>query len=109
MHVVTTTDGRQCVEYFKLGCFDVVLMDDVMPHMSGIEATIQIRSLEVRWARERTPIIAVTANAFRHRLEEFLAAGADDVVIKPYQINELAAKVLRWSVSRTKASRLSGT
>jgi CheY-like chemotaxis protein len=60
-----------------------------MPVMDGITAAKAIRSVESSEKRQRTPILALTANALVHQVEEYLAAGMDGHVAKPIEINKL--------------------
>jgi signal transduction histidine kinase len=83
-------DGRQAVETFAAGGFDLVLMDAQMPVMNGIEAAAEIRSWEAVMGRARTPILALTANVMRHQIDQYLQAGMDGFVAKPIE----AAKLL---------------
>jgi CheY-like chemotaxis protein len=82
-------DGKQAVESWKVGGYDLVLMDIQMPVMDGIDAACQIRSIEVAEQRKRTPIVALTANALTHQVEEYMAAGMDGHVAKPIEIAKL--------------------
>jgi len=50
--------------------------------------------LELGWPR--TPIVALTANAFPSNIEGFFGVGADDILLKPYRIEELAGKLEKW-------------
>jgi signal transduction histidine kinase/CheY-like chemotaxis protein len=61
--------------------FDVVLMDVQMPELDGLEATRRIRAAEN--GGRRTPIIALTANAYAEDREACLGAGMDEIVMKP--------------------------
>ena len=75
-------DGRQAVEMWEQGGYDLVVMDGQMPGMDGFAATAAIRGRE----QERgghIPIIAVTAHALREDKERCLAAGMDAYVSKP--------------------------
>src|SRR5580698_6973291 len=75
-------DGRAAVEAWRTGEFDVILMDIQMPVMDGIAASRAIRAAEKAEKRPRTPILALTANALVHQVEEYLAAGMDGHVAK---------------------------
>jgi two-component system, sensor histidine kinase len=82
-------DGKQAVEAWKVGGYDLVLMDIQMPVMDGIDAACQIRGIELAEQRKRTPIVALTANALTHQVEEYMAAGMDGHVAKPIEIAKL--------------------
>ncbi|MGH6971503.1 MAG: ATP-binding protein, partial [Caulobacteraceae bacterium] len=82
-------DGRAAVEAWREGAFDVILMDIQMPVMDGIAAAKAIRAAEASEQRTRTPILALTANALVHQVEEYLAAGMDGHVAKPIEIAKL--------------------
>ncbi len=82
-------DGRSAVEAWRTGVYDVILMDIQMPIMDGIAATQAIRAIESADARVRTPILALTANALVHQIEEYLAAGMDGHIAKPIEIAKL--------------------
>jgi signal transduction histidine kinase/CheY-like chemotaxis protein len=82
-------DGRSAVEAWRGGEFDVILMDIQMPVMDGITAAKAIRAAEASERRPRTPILALTANALVHQVEEYLAAGMDGHVAKPIEIAKL--------------------
>ncbi len=71
--------------------FDAVLMDGSMPVMDGIEATRRIRSREAMLATPPLPVIALTADVIGHDRSEWFAAGATDLLTKPYTVADLAA------------------
>jgi len=87
--VTLVADGQACVDAWQTGTFDIVLMDIHMPVLDGVEAARVIRALEVEQGRVRTPIIAVTANALAHQVEDYLAAGMDGHVAKPIEVTKL--------------------
>jgi signal transduction histidine kinase/ActR/RegA family two-component response regulator len=91
VHLVA--DGRQAVEAVRRGDYDLVLMDLQMPGMDGMEATQAIRALGD--ARATLPIIAMTANAFEEDRRACLAAGMDDYVAKPIDVDRLAEAIAR--------------
>jgi CheY-like chemotaxis protein len=82
-------NGKLAVDAMEHGAFDIVLMDIQMPVMDGITAAKAIRQAERATGRRRTPIIAVSANAMAHQVEEYLSVGMDSHVAKPIQINRL--------------------
>ena len=91
--VVLVADGAACVEAWKTGQYDVVLMNIHMPVLDGVEAARAIRALEAGEGRQRTPIVAVTANALAHQVEGYLAAGMDGHVAKPIEVTKLYAAI----------------
>lgn len=82
-NTVFVENGQQAVDEWKNNNFDIILMDVQMPIMSGSEATKIIRELEAETHRQRTPIIALTANAMTHHIKECIDAGMDAHVAKP--------------------------
>ena len=96
LSVRVVTDGRQAVEAWREGGWDLILMDCQMPEMDGLEATRAIREEEARRGLARTTIVALTANAFAEDREACLASGMDDLVAKPITRQILAAACERW-------------
>jgi signal transduction histidine kinase/DNA-binding response OmpR family regulator len=80
---VIVEDGREAVEAWRSGTWDLLLMDIQMPVMDGLEAARTIRAAEVAEGRRRTPIIAVTANATPGEVAAYTEAGMDGCVPKP--------------------------
>ncbi|UPQ76116.1 response regulator [Chryseobacterium nepalense] len=79
--LVTKADnGRIAVELLEKEQFDIILMDIQMPEMDGIEATQILReNMGVK-----TPIIALTANAFKSEIDKCISIGMDDYITKPF-------------------------
>ena len=75
------------------GYYDVVLMDIQMPKMNGYQATKAIRKLPDE--RAQVPIIAMTANAFEEDRQAAFAAGMDDYLAKPIEIDKLLRKIVK--------------
>ena len=96
-------DGVQAYEAYQKASFDLVLMDNNMPNMSGIEATEKILEYEQKNSKNYTPIIALTANASNEDRERFLASGMDDFLSKPIDVKELE-RVLDSYLKDTKRS-----
>ncbi len=86
-------DGAQAVEMAAARDYDLILMDVQMPRMDGLEATRRIRA---RPATGRTPIIAITANAFDQDRQDCLDAGMDDFVAKPIAPDHLRQVLQHW-------------
>lgn len=82
-------NGRQAVEAFKAGSFDVILMDVQMPEMNGVEASLAIRALETELGLDRTPIMALSANVMTHQVSEYRDAGMDGCIAKPIEVEKL--------------------
>jgi PAS domain S-box-containing protein len=88
--------------------FDVILMDIHMPDMDGVEAAQRIRALYPAAAQAgtgRPPIVALTANAFAEDKAEYLAAGLDDYLAKPFEKQDLAALLARWRAGAAHGGR----
>jgi CheY-like chemotaxis protein len=79
-------NGVTALQMAKEGNFDVILMDIQLPDINGLDVTKQIRQFDLR-----TPIIAQTAARSPDETEEALEAGCNEVIIKPYTINDLTS------------------
>ena len=84
--VVVVSDGQQAVQKVLSERFDLVLMDLQMPVQDGISATREIRDRERAY---RTPIVALTANAFDEHRKASMEAGMDGHVAKPFRVEDL--------------------
>ena len=82
-------DGQAAIEAWRAGAFDLILMDVQMPVLDGVSATRAIRTAEAADRRPRTPILAITADAMQHQVDEHLAAGFDGHVTKPIDAGRL--------------------
>ena len=82
-------DGLEAISYFNDNKYDLILMDENMPNMSGIEATKKIIEIEHESSLIHTPIIALTANALEGDREKFLEAGMDEYLSKPINKDKL--------------------
>ncbi len=94
-HKVTiANNGKEAVELFGTGEYDLVLMDVQMPEMDGFSATRAIRGLEGN-INKHTPVIAMTAHAMRGDRERCLDSGMDDYVTKPVDREALYHAIAR--------------
>jgi PAS domain S-box-containing protein len=89
-------DGVEAIKRFDENRYDIIMMDENMPNMNGIEATNQIRLMEHDDARDPTPIVAVTANALAEDRQRFLDAGMDDYLSKPYEEKDIVNVLKRY-------------
>jgi len=85
----TARDGAVALEKFQSGAYDLVLMDLQMPVMDGYEATRSMRAWEVEQRKSPTPILALTAHAFKEEEQKSLAAGCNAHLIKPIRKPDL--------------------
>ena len=95
--VVTANDGKAAVDVFVQsapGTFDCVLMDLMMPVMSGYEATRVIRGLE-RSDAKSVPIIALSANAFEEDVTMARDAGMNEHLAKPVDMDKMFKVISR--------------
>jgi CheY-like chemotaxis protein len=102
--ITLVEDGAACLEAWRTGEFDIILMDIHMPVMDGVEAARTIRAAEELEQRRRTPIVAVTANALTHQVEEYLSAGMDGHIAKPIEVSKLY-DAIEGAVANTRISR----
>ena len=91
---IIVADGQAVVETWSQATWDLVLMDIQMPRRNGVEATREIRRLEVARGLTPTRIVALTANAMPHQIESYTAAGMDGLVSKPIMIADLHAALI---------------
>jgi CheY-like chemotaxis protein/signal transduction histidine kinase len=85
-------NGKEALDKFGITKYDLILMDIQMPVINGIVTTKKIRELEAT-SNVQTPIIAITANALSGDKETCLAAGMNDYISKPFQIEMLIQKM----------------
>ena len=95
--VTVVEDGQQALDFItRGGAPDLVLMDIQMPIMNGLEATEKIRLWEADHGKPRMTIVALTANAFEEDRHNCLAAGMDDFLVKPLDLEKLQTMLSRW-------------
>ncbi|MFT7252178.1 MAG: PAS domain S-box-containing protein [Flavobacterium sp.] len=82
-------NGKEAVEIFEEGKFDLILMDIQMPVMDGVEATNAIRDL----FRNIPPIIGLSANTLDEVAEKYIVNGLDDYLSKPFTLDALHTKI----------------
>jgi CheY-like chemotaxis protein len=86
------------IEAVRMGCdkrYDIIFMDCWMPEMNGFAATERLRLAEAK-SSVRTPIVALTANAMAEDRAQCLAAGMDDHLSKPVDLDDLRRALKTW-------------
>src|SRR5262245_25830116 len=85
--VTVARDGAEALDLFETSAPDLVLLDVMLPKVSGIDVCREIRS------RSSVPIIMVTAKSAEIDTVVGLEVGADDYITKPYRLRELVARI----------------
>jgi len=90
LHIICVSNGREALELFTATPekFDIIIMDVNMPVMDGVEATRRIRALGTPEGG-RIPIIALTANVLDEEVNDYFAAGMNDHIGKPVDLDGL--------------------
>jgi two-component system KDP operon response regulator KdpE len=96
--VVTAIDGKEALERFDEGDFDLVVTDLAMPHVDGLELVKEVRR------RSPLPILVLTVRSEEREKVRLLDEGADDYVTKPFGVAELVARA-RALLRRREATR----
>jgi CheY-like chemotaxis protein len=89
--VDVASNGKEAVEKFSSGHYDLVFMDIGLPEIDGIEATRQIREHD-----KNTPIIALTAHSDETKKQAALAAGMNDYMVKPITVESAQDAFKKW-------------
>jgi len=83
-NVELVESGFECLERLKSNNYDLILLDDMMPRMSGKETLVKIKEMGVT-----IPVIALTANAISGEREKYIKLGFDEYLSKPIDKKEL--------------------
>ncbi len=98
------TSGEEAIRKIQQSQFNAALMDvELGDVLCGFETTRRVRSWEQDQARSRLPIIAMTAHALAGDRERCLDAGMDDYISKPFDVEELRDKLLKFTADRVAA------
>ena len=94
--VVPVGDGQSAWEALQREQFDIVFLDVHMPELTGIQIASRLRTREAPAGSVHTPVIALTATALPADLQRCREAGMDDVLLKPFRLDELKAVLDKW-------------
>ena len=103
-HVATASDGKRAMAVFRDERPDVVITDIIMPEQEGIETILKIRC-----ERPEVKIIAISGGARSHNLDYLGMAeafGADDVIAKPFEAEELLSRLARFDLGASSAGEV---
>ena len=93
---IEAQDGVEALDVLSRRSVDLVLMDCQMPVMDGYTATQHIRAREVKQRLPRTPIVALTANAYEEDAAHAMEVGMDGHLAKPYTRDQLRDIISSW-------------
>jgi len=90
------SSGTQALRKFAPGKYHLIFLDINMPDISGLDVTHRIRESELKSnPSAKTTIVAMTANAVRKYLKQYLGAGIDSILLKPYSEEALIRKIIK--------------
>lgn len=93
LKIEVVTNGLEAIALLKQQEFDLIFMDMQMPEMDGVDATVEIRKLNIK---HQPKIVAMTANAMSESRDICIAAGMDDYIAKPVKVNDIRAVIGKW-------------
>ena len=97
MTVDTCFNGQQALDYISTSSYDVIVMDIMMPVLDGMDALTQLRNDGCN-----TPVVLLTAKDSLQDKVQGLNTGADDYLVKPFELEELTARI--YALARRSAS-----
>lgn len=92
----TAENGVMALDMWRDGAFSMIITDCHMPEMDGYVLARTIRKIEAESTRAHTPIIAWTANALAEESDHCIAAGMDDLLVKPANLMQLKEALVKW-------------
>lgn len=92
--LTSVNDGKEALDAWQGSTFDLLLLDISMPVMDGVTAIREIRACEKQRGMTATPAIAVTANALVNQVADYLVAGFDTHLAKPFRRKDLMHAIM---------------
>ena len=99
LEVLEAAHGQEALDVLQRHSVDLIIMDCLMPVMDGYETAREIRRRESETGLGRTPIVALTANAFDEDAVRSRIAGMDGHMAKPYSRAQLRELLMTWLVA----------
>lgn len=93
IRITTACSGKECLEILRRENFDIVLLDQMMPEMSGVQTLEEIKKEHLA---DETPVIALTADAIVGARESYIREGFTDYLSKPVLYSELEGVLLKY-------------
>ncbi|MBO4864698.1 MAG: response regulator transcription factor [Eubacterium sp.] len=90
--VTEAKDGKEASQYIREDLYDIILMDMMLPYKSGDVLIRELRDSEDA-VKSRTPIIVLSAKTMKDTRLEVLKMGADDYIIKPFDLDEVLVRI----------------
>jgi CheY-like chemotaxis protein len=94
-------DGEEALQRLAATHYDLVLMDCMLPGISGFEVTRRWRAVEAEQGGSRVTIVALTANALASNFDEARESGMDDFLTKPCTLDKLEAVLRQWQKAQS--------
>ena len=98
LKVEAAESGAPALSLWQNKHYDLIITDCHMPEVDGYELTRRIREIEQQTGAQRIPIIAWTANVLTEEVSRCQAAGMDDMLTKPTELNHLREMLLKWLI-----------
>ncbi len=105
-HILTANNGAEALKLLRQHHVDVILSDWNMPVLSGLELLKTLRADEVLY---RIPFVMITAEAERARVEEAIAHGVSNLLVKPYTTSSLADRIEKAQQATPRRASASAT
>ncbi len=98
MRIAVAPNGLSALDLLRQRRYDLAFVDVQMPGLDGLSVTRELRALEASAGRVRTPVVALTANAFASDVQASVAAGCDRHLAKPYTKTQLLQTLAELAV-----------
>ena len=95
--ITPVANGREALNIFKNGSYDLILMDIMLPEMNGYQITSEIRKFEkLNNIEKPVTIIALTANTYENDKEKCFSIGMNEYISKPFSAQQLINAVEKY-------------